>query len=408
MRPALWITAIGVICLAGCKRLPSFQFEEQPRAIAPGGTESLWDPQLDVSTSGTLYVLAMYENEGRPRLGFTMSHDGGDTFMPIIPVSVTGAAVTSHGEASPRLANSGTALYALWREPEEGGVSRLLVGRSLSYGHSFEKPVEITAQESFVSFASLAALSTNDVFAVWLDGRDAKPGSDTFSVYSAKSADQGATFQPNVRVATGACPCCRPSVAAGPNRKIFVIWRKVFANDVRDMVVSISNDGGASFSEPVRVAEDGWEIHGCPDSGPSATFTNGRLFVAWLTEGRDEKPRIRLAWSDDEGPFVQDRDISGSVLDPNHPVLKVSSEGKLIAIFQGRSANGKTSNWSQTQAYLVEIDANGAALPPVPVSAARSGSYPTIAAGTGGRLFAAWAWAQDGNESIWLSRGRRQ
>jgi hypothetical protein len=222
---------------AGCHNGPAHEFEREPRAVFQ--SQSLWDPQLDVSSSGTLYMLGMYEDEGhKARVGFTMSHDGGDTFMPVHAVSPAGAAVTSHGEAGPRLASSGTVLYVLWRESTGDGNSRLLVARSLSYGHSFELPVEVTSQKSFASFASLTTLPSGEALVVWLGGRDGKPDSETFSVYAARSTNQGSSFGSAVRVASGSCPCCRPSVVATADGTVFIVWRKVFAGDTRDMVVS--------------------------------------------------------------------------------------------------------------------------------------------------------------------------
>jgi hypothetical protein len=400
--------AIFCLTLAACNRKPAYRFEGQPRALLQDKFASLWDPQLGVSTSGTLYLLGMYDTEDvKPRLGFTMSHDGGDTFMPMIPVSRPIASITSHGEASPRLADGGTVLYALWAETSDEGDSRLLLARSLSYGHSFEQPIEITHQTSFASFASLGVLPDNGVLAVWLDGRDGKPNSETFSVYAAKSTDQGASFGQNFRIASGACPCCRPSVTADPNGKIFIGWRKVFAGEIRDMVVSTSSDGGSNFSEPVRVTDDGWNIKGCPDSGPSLAVLDGRLFAAWMTEGREQRPRIRLAWSGDGAKsFSKPEDISGYVLDPNHPALKTTADGKLIVIFQGREPQG-TGSWRKSQAYVVEVNITGRASAPMPLpGSAESASYPTVAPGTGHRLFAAWTQPRGDAQATMLSRGR--
>lgn len=80
----------------------------------------------------------------------------------------------------------------------------------------------------------------------------------------------------------------------------------------------------------------------------------------WLTEGREQRPRIRLALSDDQGhSFSKPEDISGDILDPNHPVLRIALDDKLIAVFQGRKPNQNTSDWNKTQAFLVEIDGSG-------------------------------------------------
>lgn len=352
----------------------------------------------------------MYEQSGKARVGFSMSHDGGDTFMPMIPVSPEGAPVTYHGESSPRFNSSNTALYASWLQPSADGNADLMIARSLSWGENFEKPVQVTDKNhhSYAGFASLAILPNEDVIAVWLDSRDEKPNSQTFSIYVAKSTDKGATFGRNVRVAGNACPCCRPSITADSKGNILVAWRKVFSGEIRDMVVATSRDGGSTFDEPVRVADDGWKINGCPDSGPSAAVLNGKLFLAWLTEGREQKPRIHLAFSDDQGhSFSKPEDISADILDPNHPVLRVTPNERLIAVFQGREHKQDGSDWNKTQAFLVEIDASGRSSKPVALSTnGESISYPTAAPGSGGRLFVAWTEPQGESHVAMLVRGR--
>ena len=162
---------------------------------------------------------------------------------------------------------------------------------------------------SFHGFASIAAGKNGEVYVVWLDGRETPESPGTFDIYLARSTDRGATFGQNIRVARSACPCCRPYVTVGNNGEVFIAWRKVFPVSVRDMVVSVSKDGGQTFPQATRVAEDGWEIHGCPESGASLMVVKGRLYVAWMTGGSDNRPRLRLTWSDDGGAHSTPRSM---------------------------------------------------------------------------------------------------
>jgi hypothetical protein len=59
-----------------------------------------------------------------------------------------------------------------------------MLGRSLSYGHSFEKPVRVNDdQMAFHGYSSVGAAPNGDVYAVWLDGREEGASSETFAVY---------------------------------------------------------------------------------------------------------------------------------------------------------------------------------------------------------------------------------
>src|SRR5262249_35597283 len=202
----------------------------------------------------------------------------------------------AHGENDPELAVAGRNVYALWEQAQADGTRDIVVGRSADMGQTFETPVKVNdnATPSFHGFASLAIAPNGDVYVAWLDGREKAETPGTFGVYLARSTDHGATFGKNVRVALGGCPCCRPAVIVGAKGEVYVAWRKVFPESIRDFVVSTSHDNGQTFSDGVRVATDGWQIHGCPESGASLAVAKGKLYVAWMTGGDDGRGRIRV------------------------------------------------------------------------------------------------------------------
>jgi hypothetical protein len=50
------------------------------------------------------------------------------------------------------------------------------------------------------------------------------------------------------------------------------------------MALTVSRDGGRTFSEPARVSEDRWAINGCPDDGPAlAVDKTGVAHLVWPT-----------------------------------------------------------------------------------------------------------------------------
>jgi hypothetical protein len=411
-----------VLSLAACnstRRPPrvgsDYVLEPHPRAVLKGlGITPSASPRLGLSTSGEIYLLAAYGKGGR--LGFFMSHNGGDTFMGPIPISESGVPVAAYGEASPSLAFSRTEIYALWQQTNARST-QLMCARSVDWGHSFERPVSIIdkSKPSFNGFSSIAVAPDGDLYAVWLDGRDRQPPvpdsvdpEGTFSVYLARSTDQGASFGKNVRVAFGACPCCRPTLAFGSHGEVFVAWRKVFPGDIRDMVVATSYDHGRTFSKPVRVARDHWKIPGCPDSGPSLAVQGNRLYVAWFSDG-DNKPGIRLSHSTDGArSFTKPLIVSETVLDPNHPDLSVSEDGAVLLVFQGRDPE-KNEGWSYLSAYLVRISGTDNTTPPLKLpDGGSSVSYPVVTSDTTRQIFLAWTDTTNTATNVEFLRGRRR
>jgi hypothetical protein len=391
-----------------------YSFESEPRAVLAGsGAASSGHPQVAVTSSGSIYLLALEApGGGDEQLGLSLwqSSDGGDNFAGPVLLPESRARVSSHGENSPRLLVTPTEIYVLWEQRAETGATRVVLSRSLDFGRSFERPVPVAdkRERSFNGFATLAARPDGTVYAVWLDGRDVPELPGTFSLYLARSNDRGGNFGENIRIAGRACPCCRPALGFGREGELVVAWRKVFDQDVRDMVVSFSRDGGVSFEEPVRVAHDNWRIDGCPESGPALALAGGRLFLAWYTEPSGARPGVRLAWSDDGGKsFEPAIHVAEEVLDANHPMLAISQGETILLTFQGRNP-AKQDGWSALQPYWVEIEPSGSVSPPFPLSSRNgSASYPVLATGTAGRTFVAWTeTTSEGRREVVLVRGR--
>jgi hypothetical protein len=338
-----------------------------------------------------------------------MSHDGGDNFMLPIPVSPDGVNVQYRSENGPSLVASGMNVYALWQQstPETG--TEVVVARQGRMGEGFAMPVRVLDKKpddrSFNGFSSMALGPKGEIYVVWLDGRDQAPPQGTFSLYLAKSSDQGKTFGKNIRIATSVCPCCRPSIAVDDDGTIYVAWRKVFDGDIRDIVVASSRDGGNTFSGPVKGADDGWVLHACPDSGPSLAVRNGKVAIAWFSEGRG-KSGIRYATSSDQGKtFGVPQMISSSVVDPNHPALAINGDGATIIAFQGRDARSQ-NGWGAFATYAVEIDKDGKASAAQRIPGGDSSSYPAVRLPREGAAVIGWTRGHEEKASVVMVRAR--
>jgi hypothetical protein len=303
--------------------------------------------------------------------------------------------------------------YALWMDrsgsPSVSTSTRILLARSS--GMDAKPPVGIPVTDkaptdtSYSGFPSLGLAPNGDVYATWLDGRDkGTPG--TFNIYLARSTDKGLTFHKNVKVATDSCPCCRPSLAFGPNGKVYVAYRHVYGDNERDIAVATSNDSGEHFSAPIRVNLDRWHLLGCPESGPVMAVQNGKLLIVWYSAGGD-RPGLRLAQSSDGGqsflpPFPVDASIPGA----NHPYLAATDDGKAILTFSARTPSGDGS-WGTYSSYVVGISPNGRVTTPQPLPGAINlDRYPTVALDSDGSAYIANTSNKDNTSTTYLSRAR--
>ncbi len=375
-------------------------WESTPQVVGQGN-----GLQLMLETSESMkFIYAAYQEKGGQDLLYLSSHNVGDTFSKPYPVNQVPGEVSAHGENGPLLRKgTGIGVFAVWQ-----GGKDIKFARSMNFGRSFSPAIKVNDEEGegYRSFQAMEVGPDGTIYVAWLDGRDKKnnpPG--TGSLYIAKSVDQGGSFGKNIKVSGAICPCCRPAIAFDDKGTVFISWRHVYEGDNRIVVVSRSQDQGETWSEKVRVTQEGWKINGCAHSGPAMGFADGTLFVTWFT-GVDNRSSLRGALSADGGNSFQFLgDIHGEVLDANHPAIQMVGKEAWV-IFQGRERD-RDDGWAKIRPWIMKISATGRWSQPEKVPfLGKSASYPSLFAGTGGRIYATWTErAEDGQKAI-LCRGR--
>lgn len=374
----------------------AFLFEQHPHALDITAKR----PIVAATVSGGLYLLDVEDNA----LTLRMSHDSGEHWMPATTLSAPGNTVNASAENAPQLAAHGMYAFALWQQKNAAGQVQLMEARSSGMGSAPPLTTVVTdkaaTDNSYSGFASLAVAPNGDVYAVWLDGRDNTSASTgTFNVYLARSTDRGATFRHNVKVATLACPCCRPSVAIAGDGTVYVAYRHVYGDNERDIAVATSTDRGEHFGAPVRVANDRWKLFGCPESGPVTAVQGNKLIVAWYT-ATGEQPGIRVAASRDGGhTFSKEVAVSRGIENANHPYLSMADDGTVALVFSGRQA--AKGDWNSLTPYALRIDTKGHISATTHVPADSSGErYPTASLSPDGDIYVVWSGADAPRASL--------
>ncbi len=369
-----------------------FLFEQRARELNIPSQR----PAVAATVAGGLYLLSANTTEQTSTLTLRMSHDGGEHWMQPTTLNSPGSSVTTSAENAPQLAARGMYAFALWQEKNETGGPQLRVARSSGMNAKPPSSTQVidksSADTSYSGFASLSLAPNGDIYVAWLDGRDqTSAATGTFNVYIARSTDGGLSFHHNVRVATLACPCCRPSVAIGSDGKVYVAYRHVFRDNERDIAVAVSTDSAEHFSAPVRVSSDRWKLYGCPESGPVIALQGDSLVVAWYTAASD-RPGIRAAVSTDNGStFSHPVIISREIQSANHPYLAESNDGKLAIAFSGRTI-ASSGDWGDIRPFVVRIDSRGRVSAPVGVPSNTPGArYPVLSLAPDGDTYVTWS-----------------
>lgn len=350
-----------------------------------------------------------------------VSEDGGATFSEARRVNDRPGDVSSNAEQPPRVAVSETAINIIWPSRLDG-ASAIRLSRSADGGRTFS--AARTLHRSTITGArgwqALTAGRDGVVHAVWLDGRDAAPsagphqhhgaakgsgargahaGAPRQDVYQATIAPDGGIVE--AHVARDVCFCCKTAVGVGPGGRVNVAWRHIFPESMRDIAMATSTDGGQTFSQPVRVNEDKWQLSGCPDDGPAMAIDRADVaHLVWPTlvgletpqkavvyaltrNGRDFEPRVRLSSEEQE--------------DAAHPQIATDAAGNVGVVWDEQDADSRR--------IVLRISPAGSGRFGAPRALNTSGSafYPFITGLREGFLIA-WPGATAGQSVIVLQR----
>lgn len=375
-----------------------YVFESQGRSVAKGS-----DPQIGTRASGELFLLHLKDKA----IWLKTSGDGGDSFEEAVRVN-DGGEVASHSENTPMmLVRTMREFYVLWTADDGNDRNSLRLASSVDWGKSFGKSVAVDpAGPVSQSFYTLAVGPDGVVYAAWLDSRDRGQGKQGSSgLYIARSTNRGQSFEKSVRVALNVCPCCRPSIAFTDAKTVHIGWRGVMEGDVRDIFVATSTDGGLTFPASARIAEDNWQINGCPHSGPSLATLGGKLYIAWHTVAGNRSHLFITSSSDNGAHFSPKKEADTNLVDANHPKL-VRLENTIGLVFQAREANAKDS-WNKLDVYFRQIEGNGTLTPLQRIShVTGSATYPTLLHERPDHLFVAWTEGTEDGKKVMMARGR--
>jgi hypothetical protein len=143
------------------------------------------------------------------------------------------------------------------------------------------------------------------------------------------------------------CDCCNP-VPIFADDTMLVAYRdfdEVGGEVVRNVVSSRSDDGGLSFEDAVAVADDDWQISGCPFTGPDVAVVDGTVLVAWMDARQSRYPNqdgssIWVDRSSDGGAtFGADIEVASDGF-YRWPTMTVDQRGVVHLVWEAEGPDG--------------------------------------------------------------------
>ena len=356
------------------------------RLAVPGASNEY----VTLASAGDLVAAtwAATPKDGETAIYAAVSNDRGRTFGN--PVRVTTHADVG-GEQPPRVviapsvARTASEVVVVWTAKSPDGT-RLFTARSRDAGRTFSAPVVLagTTAAGNRGWESMTVDATGHPVVTWLDHRQAVASAETSHHHHDMSAaasppvgralpgppgeadkprptsDTAAAEQSVARAATsriyvgstdggvpvqglihGVCYCCKTAIAAAPNGDLMLAWRHVYSGGYRDIAFSMSRDSGRTFSTPVRISSDGWQIAGCPEDGPAlAIDADRRAHVVWPTlvreNGREVMALFHAVTTNGEVFSGRTRLPAGD--SAFHPQAVVTGTGELVSAWDEGSA----------------------------------------------------------------------
>jgi len=384
----IWIGIIACLWF-----FPALSFAQVRELPSPAGQGS-GQPNLAVAPDGRVHLSWIERlGEGRFSLRFaTMEGDGWSTPRVIAEGSNW---FVNWADFPSMIALPDGSLAAHWLVKSGPGTFDydVTIARSFDGGKTWGKPFVphrdgVKAEHGFVS---MFAAKDGNLAAVWLDGREMKPGAGdgnkdhghghgNMTLRYVKVKRDG-TLMDEAALDTRVCECCQTSAAMTADGPV-VVYRDRSEQEIRDISIVRLRDG--KWSQPRSVFSDNWQINGCPVNGPAVSAAGRRVAVAWYT-GAGNAQRVKLAFSNDAGESfgapvtVDDGNPTGRV-----DVLMLADGGALVCWLEKLPGGGEIRmrrvrpDGKQDQAITV-----------APSGTARSNGFPQMAR-AGDALVFAW------------------
>ncbi|MDQ3931477.1 MAG: glycoside hydrolase [Actinomycetota bacterium] len=317
----------------------------------PEGLDRPFAPDAVFASDGTLYVsyVNLTGNGNVPdNLWVARSTDGGRTLSP--PVRVAGRLAFQARMAVGRDAT----LYVTWLQAREVALFSLpatpnpiVVSRSTDGGRSFSPPVPVSEPGRERVAAATPVVddegprgwprswrSTGRLLVLYEDFKsdrrdfeflEGPPAEEPFALVLTASTNGGHSFSPGLEVESHVVPTRRflvflpefPSIAVGPDGSLLVAWADGLNGD-EDVFLRRSEDGGQTWTEAVRVNDNGLGDGTSQYMPRVAVAPSGRIDIIFLDRRRDPANIMTdafLATSDDGGRSFSNVRLSSESFD---------------------------------------------------------------------------------------------
>ncbi|CAA7626204.1 sialidase family protein [Magnetospirillum sp. SS-4] len=366
-----------------------------PPACPPGETGLACAKQASPVFLGDGTLVLVWSAGGRVMVA--RSTDRGASLGPAVAVNAAVEAIDESGDARPAIAADSRGrvfvAYALRKEVAFSGT--VMLSRSDDGGLGFAPPRKVASDPTSQRFPVLGVGESDRLYLAWIDKRGlaaAKAAGQSYrgaALAMAWSDDGGDSFVFEGAAQHSSCECCRIAMAIDRHGRPVLVWRHLFAPNIRDHAV-MSFTGRDSPGPLRRLSEDDWRIDACPHHGPAlAVAADGSAHAAWYTAGGNRKGLFLARAASAESQFGEPRPIGRADRSPSHPQLLALGARLHLA---WREFDGEVSRVMAQHSD----DAGVSWSPPREIAATRNNSDRPVLVSDGRRAFLSWLTRAEG------------
>lgn len=336
LKKYLLFISMSSLCFS-CKQGQKETTTDSPEiSISSDTTANLSCAFITKDTKGNVVMSWVKEvNDSMAFVCYAVSFDNGASFES--PVQIESSKnVHPHGENLPKIIyKSSGEIIAMWGAsnptPKSKYSGLVYYSQSFDDGKSWTEAIPLVKDTSAYDqrYFDMELLPNGEAMVIWLDNRGKKDRDGSTLFCATTNGKDG--FKNEKTIGETCCQCCRTDLFVDKKGSIHVSYRDIINDSIRDMVHSVSADGGRSFSSPMRISADNWIIRGCPHTGPTETENDQGLHFAWYTMGGGEG--IFYCNSKDQGKTYSSRDTVCSKPSAKHPQIVSMPNGNIVIVW---------------------------------------------------------------------------
>jgi Neuraminidase (sialidase) len=282
---------------------------------SPTALTSSSSDSVSAASGSNRFLVWVDQTPWNKEIFFRRSTDSGATWNVIVNLS------NNPGRSvDPQIAVFGSNVYVAWLQYDsEGQLPNIYLLQSADNGATWEPRVKISNTGGAEGFPRLA-VSGSKVYVAW----EEDSGSKT-SIMLRHSADDGASWKSAVKLTEENTGVGFFFEIAASGSNVYVVWCPFTDSDLGDILFRRSTDNGATWKAAENLSDTG------KASQPQLAVSGSKVYVVW-SDGFDEEQDIMFRRSTDNGATWKTvKNLSNDLAESFSPKIAVSGSNVYVA-----------------------------------------------------------------------------